>query len=199
MTTIEERYSRAVRSSHLQVTTKEPGDVDKLIAAGWVKDSLGTTLYRLRTEFDAIAADLRRASDPRGTPDPGAVLTERMLILMRLKSLERARDHLGNFAQQLATRGRHMLDNAAVATIAGRVLDVFLDPNCHHCAGRGFNGGSHRGEARVLCRHCKGSGHRKGWIGRDAKEQEFAAHLLAAMDRTQGEVAGRMRGFLREY
>ena len=49
---IAERYSNSVVTSHLEVKPT-PGDVDLLIAAGWVADSLGTSLYRLRVEFEA--------------------------------------------------------------------------------------------------------------------------------------------------
>lgn len=52
MTNVEERYSRSIQSSHLEVTIY-PGDVDALIACGWVRDGLATTLYRMRVEFDA--------------------------------------------------------------------------------------------------------------------------------------------------
>ena len=51
--TMAEQYSRAMESSHLEVT-EERGDVDFLIAAGWTGESLGTDLYRTRMEFDGL-------------------------------------------------------------------------------------------------------------------------------------------------
>lgn len=51
---LEERYSRAIESSHLEVLTDERCSVDMLIAAGWVKEGLGTALYRLRSEYDSV-------------------------------------------------------------------------------------------------------------------------------------------------
>ena len=51
---LEERYSRAIESSHLEVLADERCSVDMLIAAGWVKEGLGTALYRLRSEYDSV-------------------------------------------------------------------------------------------------------------------------------------------------
>lgn len=67
MTTIEdrptlpERYARAMQSTHLEVLVDERCSVDLLVAAGWVKDGLGTMLYRLRTEYDAVRGVHRTA------------------------------------------------------------------------------------------------------------------------------------------
>lgn len=52
--TLPERYARAMQSTHLEVLVDERCSVDLLVAAGWVKDGLGTMLYRLRTEYDAV-------------------------------------------------------------------------------------------------------------------------------------------------
>lgn len=59
--TLPERYSSAIDSSHLEVSADERGDVDLLIAAGWVGPSLGVALYRLRSEWDCVRAELRAA------------------------------------------------------------------------------------------------------------------------------------------
>jgi hypothetical protein len=240
--TIEERYARAMRSSHLEVT-EHPGDVDKIIAAGWIRDGLATTLYRLRMEFDGAKAaqaqadaNMRRRYDeaataPKERPPKMELkrgdketldafrerqrsyrearggmtrkevmtdatreaLTARLLILMSLKSLNRARNELADYAQQRATKGRHMLDDKTVGIVAGRVLDAWMDPLCHHCQGRGFNGASHRGEMQTICRPCRGTTKRLGWIGRTAAEQAFADHLLTEMERMLGVVGGQMR------
>jgi hypothetical protein len=240
--TIEERYARAMRSSHLEVT-EHPGDVDKIIAAGWIRDGLATTLYRLRMEFDGAKAaqaqadaNMRRRYDqaaaaPKELPPKtelkrGAketldafrerqrayreartgmtrkevledatreALTSRLMILMSLKSLHRAKHELADYAQQRANKGRHMLDNRTVDTVAGRVLDAWMDPLCHHCQGRGFNGASHRGEMQTICRPCRGTTKRLGWIGRTAAEQAFSDHLLSEIERMLGAVSGQMR------
>lgn len=54
--TIEERYGRAINSSHLEVR-ESAGDVDKLIAAGWIKDGMGPMLYRLQVEWDQVKSE----------------------------------------------------------------------------------------------------------------------------------------------
>lgn len=55
--TLPERYARAVNSSRLVVVERTRGDVDLLIAAGWVENHLGTMLYRLATEFDSARSE----------------------------------------------------------------------------------------------------------------------------------------------
>ena len=230
--TIAERYQRATQSSNLEVEERRKGDVDHLIAAGWVSESLGTMLYRLVGEFDSIkgehglaeaeiqrargvieakldaarkeqdadkaeqlrqqAADLRKESER-------ATVTARALILMRLKTLHETKEALGRFAVVLATRRNIPEPDAWVLKLTGRVLDVFLDPTCHSCDGRGFNGGTHRGEKTVICRACSGSGKRRTNLGKDAVERHFAGMLLVEMDRLLGHVDAEMRRFLRTH
>jgi len=60
--TIRERYSLAARASRLTVRADRPGNVDLLIAAGWIKDGLATTLYRLMSEFDVVRGEQRVAT-----------------------------------------------------------------------------------------------------------------------------------------
>ncbi len=57
--TVTEKYATAIESDSLEVSTERRGDVDMLIAAGWTAESLGTALYRLRTEFDSVRGELR--------------------------------------------------------------------------------------------------------------------------------------------
>ena len=59
--TLQERYARALESTHLELVLDERCSVDMLVAAGWVKDGLGTMLYRLRTEYDAVRGKHMRA------------------------------------------------------------------------------------------------------------------------------------------
>ena len=58
---VDERYARAIESSHLEVLPTRCS-VDYLIAAGWIRDGLGASLYRLRTEFDAVRGEQRLAA-----------------------------------------------------------------------------------------------------------------------------------------
>lgn len=59
--TVPERYGHAMDSSHLTLTPDRLGDVDVLISAGWIRDGLGTALYRLMHEFDAVRGEHRLA------------------------------------------------------------------------------------------------------------------------------------------
>lgn len=171
---IAERYSSATESSNLRVSEKS-SDADFLIAAGMLGDTLGRLLLRLHTEFDLVRGQV--SADKALSP------TDRLLVLMNLKTLRETRLALGNFAVMTATRRKFTMNDDAVNKIAGRALDVHLDPLCHHCQGRGFNGGSHRGEKQELCRPCRGAGHRRDGLGKDSEERQFASHLLAELAR----------------
>lgn len=185
--TIGEAYSSATESSNLRAKADQGGDVDLLIAAGWVTDGLATSLYRLCAEFDSVKQEIGRAD----------ALTARLLVLINLKSLQSCADGVHAFAlgQNALRSGREKVD---VNRISRQVLDVMLDPTCHHCEGRGFNGGSHRGEPQVICRPCRGTGHRRDWIGKNEAERVFAAKLLALLQSRIAEVDKLMRRFLRQ-
>ena len=59
--TLDERYSRAMHSADLMPVADRRVDVDYLIAAGMVKEGMGTKLYRLASEWDLAAGDYRLA------------------------------------------------------------------------------------------------------------------------------------------
>ena len=218
--TIGERYSSATESSNLRAHPDRPGDVDLMIASGWIADGLATSLYRLRSEFDAVKAEHERIEpelqrqielarmaekDERLGIEVGKAirqqaktdaLTARLFVLMHLKSLSPCVQRVGNFALAQAAR-KGLRESVDTGKIAGRVLDVLLDPNCHHCDGRGFNGGTHRGEPQVLCKPCRGSGHRRDTVGKTDRERAFAMHLLAQLESVLSDVDRKMRAFLR--
>ena len=186
--TIGERYSSAMESSDLRVRAERRGDVDSLIAAGWTGEGLGTMLYRLLVEFDSV----------RGQIGPALLSPiNRLSVLDRLKSLRPTHAVLRVFAIEQAERKRFHRADRIVWFLVDRTLGVFLDPLCPHCGGRGFNGGSHRGEPQVLCRPCRGVGNRLSDIGRDDEERAFATHLLIQFDVELTEVDRQMRAFLR--
>lgn len=225
--TMAERYGRAATSSHLRLKDTRC-DVDYLIAAGWLQDGLGSMLYRLRSEFDAVRGQLRAAETGRpewkalataaeqvikgyGSPVPASVLSEparirkeardaalveRAMVLVKLKTLPLAREALGTFAVILATKIMFMRDDAAVAVLVGRTLDAWLDPICAACDGRGFNGGSHRGELTTRCRECRGTGRRRDGVGMDSEERRFVAALLTEVDQHQAFIDQQMHRFL---
>lgn len=183
--TIEERYTRATHSSSLQVSELS-GVADPLIAAGWMKDGLGPTLWRLRAEYDLVARDVVRAR-----PDD---LMGMVLILTQLKTLGEGRAALGGFMIAEATRAKFMQSDDVVLGLAGRVLESFIHPQCFTCGGRGTLGDS---GATLICKKCAGTGRRVETIGKTDDEREFSARVLAELDRKMEIVARAMRHRLR--
>ena len=208
---LAERYARALASTDLALSP-ERCSVDYLIAAGWCKDGLGVKLYRTRAEFDAVRAEQRQAEHnliaaladaKREKPEAraylqqsaeDAALTARALVLIHLRSLAETRQALGEFTAWFATRQRFMQPDQVAMTIAGRVLDQWLDPLCGHCEGRGFSGGA--GAAVVLCTQCHGSGKRSAQFAPDPAGHDFGRDLMAELNHKCDQVSGQMRRFL---
>lgn len=197
MSTIEdhpttgERYSSAMESSNLKADADRRGDVDMAIAAGWVEDGFGASLYRLAVEFESVRGNLRLGKT--------LAAIDRFEILNRLKSLAKVREELGRIACLRATKERFMQPDAEVLVLVGRVLDVFLDPTCSPCSGRGFTGGGRHEESgpQIICRACKGTGQRRANLGRQQDEKDFAADMLADMQARMAGVERAMQRFLR--
>lgn len=238
MSTTEERYARAIRSSHLEVKEEARGDVDTIIAAG-MAETLGVLLSRLRAEWDAqagealqyekaakefnrmadaMASDARRHAhaakvaeasnakpmkdgDVRADPDAlkrmsrhaeqeaerlrdegrRELLTGRAMVLMNLTSLGQAKGAIFNFAYRSAPRRGIAGDDPELFTLCGKVLDVWLDRRCHHCEGRGFNGGYRK--EQITCGHCRGTGtRRKGSLHSVEALHNYGLWLLNVMD-----------------
>lgn len=185
--TIGERYSTATESSNLKL--KEAScDADVLIAAGWAHEEIGAMLVRLQSEFDSAKAEIRGQG--------ATALVDRVLILSKLKSLPATKQALGRWAVRMATKKAFMKPDGDVLRLAGRALDVFLDPNCHHCEGRGKNGGY--GQPEVICKHCRGTGKRDSRkFGQDEADRAFVRFLLCGMDASAEAALRSMRRLLR--
>lgn len=119
----------------------------------------------------------------------GQALTERLLALIEMKTLRESRQALGEYAQWLATKERFMEPPAVVDKLAGRVLDVFLDPTCHTCSGTGQIGSGYQNETMRTCDTCGGSGHRRDSIGNGPRARWFAFVLLGNMQREVAHAA----------
>lgn len=130
------------------------------------------------------------AADEAQTCALASLKTEFMLALSAMATLREARERLGAFAYALAAHRRVNLTAEVVAQLAGRTLDAFLEPNCHHCDGRGFSGGGRHEQTgpQLICKPCRGTGTRRVDIGRDAAERRFASHLMMSMDAQMYEV-----------
>lgn len=168
--TIEERYIAAARSSNLRLRLDKACDVDMLIAAGWIRETLATMLHRLRAEFDTARRPLRAAAN-----DP----TEQRMAMMRLKSLHSTRDALGRFATMQADRKGIPLTPGQVQAVVGSALDAVLDPLCGTCSGSGKVGDF--GASQQLCHACRGSGRRRIRMG-GITEEAFGRWLVADME-----------------
>jgi len=141
--------------------------------------------YGAAEALKALAADIRER-----TPDE--VLSARTFILMGLKTLHDCKQRFGAFAIGLAVQPKRNIKPDTARTIAGQVLDVWLDPTCHTCDGTGMVGNAYAGEVRSQCGTCCGSGHRRDIVGRNPKERIFARDLLAELQRRVAAAAGGM-------
>jgi hypothetical protein len=254
-TTLAEKYARAINSSHLEVCERRRGDVDLLIAAGWVPEHVGTMLYRLAVEFDEARGDtaivrrnhtgqlqqvhsfsrLMATEKAKAAPDTGLMAkwkdrireiqceidrdlkVQRAFILLKLKSLPATKEAFGQWARVQAAKRNFMplsdpgkattvqavigwreevrARDAVIVAIAGRLLEIMLDPLCTRCEGRGFNGG-YDGSPQSFCKHCV-AGRRKVQSRSDA-EEAFAGYLHLEADKMLNEVDRKMRAWLRD-
>jgi hypothetical protein len=102
----------------------------------------------LNAEAKRVVA-LNEAADEAQRSALASLRTEFVLALSAMTTLREARERLSVFALELARRRRVKFDETAVAYLAGRVLNVFLEPNCPLCDGRGFTKrGRHEHTAR---------------------------------------------------
>jgi hypothetical protein len=179
--TIAERYGRATRSSHLEMTI-EVGDVDYLISAGLVRDTLATRLIRLLSEFDGLK---------RRTPAGMSV----RLVVPLMAGFPGTRDYLAAHALTEAQRKFPKLTEPQVSAIAGRVLDLMLDPTCPTCSGRGFTGGY--GVPQIRCASCRESGKRALMWETDEAEA-FGRLLQTSLERKTAQALTQMHRLLRK-
>jgi hypothetical protein len=117
---IKERYTRAMGASRL-IVSERPGDVDLLIAAGWVQEGLATSLYRLMAEYDTARGDRRVAEGE-----------QRRLSNVRADALQEA-DRLANkriepereaALRQLAQTSGQEAEHAAIQARAFMLLQL---------------------------------------------------------------------------
>ena len=147
------------------------------------RDRQATAAAKVRSEKVDAAKALKAANEMR-KQSAGELMALRLLTLSHIPSLPAVREELGARAITLATRGwttsrgrRHfMKSDAVVCAIAGRVLDVYLDPVCAYCAGTKLSGSAYRGERAAACHPCGSSGSRTAG-GEDDADREFAREV----------------------
>lgn len=178
---LDEKYTRAINATDLTMVDSRAGSADLLAAVG-ISSGLGSLLLRLRTEYDQVAQDVRRAGNDSHT--------EAVLIFMHLKTLREAKNALADYALVMATKRRHMIPDRDVIVLTGRTLTAWLDVRCRKCIGAGVIGG-YDGKRQIRCRACGGTGNTAGGVGKTEKEQRFCTDLLRDMDQKSGYEAAR--------
>lgn len=123
-----------------------------------------------------LAVALRRRTEEE-------ILTARCLVLTRLKTLHEAKTRIGAYALVLATKSRFIVPNDVVLRLAGRVIDVWLDPVCHKCDGSGHVEAYEGGAATKQCSACGGTGNRREQVGGNERARWFAFLLLGDIQR----------------
>lgn len=187
---VSDRYARSITSSHLEVT-EFTGDVDSLIAAGWVREGLSTILWRVRVEFDAV--------DKQSIGRANCSMTDRLLALVHMRSLAPAKSALLAFITSQAERSGLMLSITERARLTGRVLNHLLDPLCPVCHGVKFKTVPGSGRLSAMpCEACEGLGReRLKFTGNtEAAEVELTREVLDEIDRKMARVSMLMKRFL---
>lgn len=185
--TVEDIYVRALSSSNLRPLEHRPTDIDVVIAAGAVRESLATSLYRLRAEFDAARAGLKLKLQ-QAQKDQHHIKTQ------GLKGFTSTRAALHRFAVQITKRKHwkasqsdpHMLERAT-----DRVLDMVLSPVCDRCNGVRFKliPGTNRTSDK-LCPVCRSTGIRPLRFppGATGEEVWLTRYLIATLDQKMDHV-----------
>lgn len=136
---------------------------------------------RERMQYGPTFAEvLRQRTEAAQKEARASAVTARALILIKLKTLSSTKDALGGLVVIQATKTRYMKPDKDALRVAGRCLELWLDPVCASCSGRGFTGGYNG--PQHLCRPCGGS-KRREFNGIDDADNRFAKHIMALMDR----------------
>jgi hypothetical protein len=152
---------------------------------------IGVVAESLERRAAVMLAEAERIEEQR---TPGEIVSARAFILVELKTLRETKLQVGVLAIKMAKR--RGVDPEAAMKLAGRVLDVYLDPICHHCDGTGLIGSNYRGDSGKECDKCKSSGSRRDILGNQLAETMLAADLAAELDRQAKDAARRISAAL---
>ena len=135
--TIHERYVRASSASRLRIREHYTGSLEVVIAAGWSRPAIGTTLMRLQNEFDLRISQRKHAS-----------AAAKRLSISRLRSLPQAKAAVVEAAKDWDAPHK-----------AIDVLLWWLDQTCPVCKGTQYKviPNTNRQSAQP-CGFCKGTG-----------------------------------------
>lgn len=169
--TIAERYATATETSNMRVT-EAPCPADVILAAAFSGEPVGALFQRLRSEFDQAKAEVRHEAAGQGI----GVANERMLVMMRMRSLKMARDLVLVMADSKATRRGFSFRGDTMRHLAWQALSAWLDPRCSPCGGTGVIGG-YDGAPQLKCKRCN-MGDRRGFVGKTDAEIAFVDGLV---------------------
>jgi hypothetical protein len=189
MSSTTERYARATSSSHLRLDMVRACDLDAIIAAGWVRAGLSTSVLRLIVELDG--ADKRILSNPSDSR------MEWSLLSTKLQSLPTARREMLAYAHTVAPRFPEVKVEL-VLTIALAVLAQHLLPTCPACSGRRFETIPNTPKlSHKACRLCHGRGERQLRVPGGRGGQLLAEALLAGVQAKQAALHELLRRYQR--
>lgn len=164
--TIAERYSVAVSTSDMRVKADRKGQADVVAASGFAKGP-GAIFARCRAEFDLAHAELRGKT---------SAIDARLLACTKMPSLKAGKAA----ALEMAASREWGLSVAVIIELSWQSLSGWLDPNCGHCEGRGFTGGYDG--PQIICTHCRGSGKRRGRLGKVEAERRLVDWLIVQIE-----------------
>jgi hypothetical protein len=225
-TTMAERYSRALSSTHLEAVADERGSVDMLIAAGWVSEGLGTSLYRLRTEFDACRGGAVQAARNLSAMQQQVQKADAAAEAASAEDAPRLREiagHLRKSMESTALTDRAMLlvtlksldgTSQAVGRFAAQRAAAtsrkMPEAMIRQIAGQaldfwldplcmtcaGTGAVGGYGNPRVICKACGGSKTRPMRFGSDNAGHDFGRDLIEHMNGKVGYVSSQLKRFL---
>ncbi len=160
-------------------------------------------LRSLRTVTEALIEFSLTQSLRRGVTDPAAAPRAELKALTAKLAEQMEREERFALIAEHAAKCREVADAALahrerVTAMVGKVVDFWVDRLCHHCDGRGFNGG--RGKPQILCSHCKGTRHRRRpQLHKDQDLHGFGLWLLNVMDSKANGAMGKINRKTRSY
>ena len=169
--TVLERYSTALLSSDLSVSTERTGDADLLIAAGIAAQADERTRQSIML--------YRMVHSGHATQEQQLVMIHYAYRWVKSQMFRPGRDRLPK------------MDHAEVMDACAVVLIWWLSKRCPHCKGRRFELASPGAQvtSQRICKHCDGTGNVS--LDRLAGDHGPAARWLAnefdlAIDRARG-------------
>jgi len=192
--TSEDIYVRALSSRALRPVVHKVTDIDVVIAAGVVGESLATALWRLRAEFDATKSDLKQRMQKQ-RDQFGQIKTK------GLRGFGTARQATLNYVVQVAHREKLGHCKLNYHRITEHALLVLLSPVCDRCDGTRFKlipGTQHL--SAHACTLCSGSGLRPLHFPRNTRMEEIqlTRAVLASIDRKMDSISSRISAYLRQ-